>query len=69
MIFTNSISTFGEYLILMHRVFARPQSMRMFFRQFLREIYKLGVNSIPIVLLISICIGAVICIQMKLLKL
>ena len=66
MIFTNSISTFGEYLILMHRVFARPQSMRMFFRQFLREIYKLGVNSIPIVLLISFCIGAVICIQMKL---
>jgi phospholipid/cholesterol/gamma-HCH transport system permease protein len=66
MIFTNSISTFGEYLILMHRVFARPQSMRMFFRQFLREIYKLGVNSIPIVLLISFFIGAVICIQMKL---
>ena len=50
----------------MRKVFARPQSMKMFFKQFLRELYQLGVNSIPIVLLISFFIGAVICIQMKL---
>ena len=66
MIIVDSISTFGKYLILMRKVFARPESMKMFFRQFLREIYQLGVNSIPIVLLISFFIGAVICIQMKL---
>lgn len=66
MIIADSISTFGKYLILMRKVFARPQSMKMFFKQFLRELYQLGVNSIPIVLLISFFIGAVICIQMKL---
>lgn len=66
MIIADSISTFGKYLILMRKVFASPQSMKMFFKQFLRELYQLGVNSIPIVLLISFFIGAVICIQMKL---
>ena len=50
----------------MRRVLARPESIRMFFKQFLRELYQLGVSSIPIVLLISFFIGAVICIQMKL---
>lgn len=66
MIIVDSIYTFGKYLMLMRKVFARPQSMKMFFKQFLRELYQLGVNSIPIVLLISFFIGAVICIQMKL---
>jgi phospholipid/cholesterol/gamma-HCH transport system permease protein len=66
MIIVDSIATFGRYLMLMKRVFARPESGRMFFRQYIREVLQLGINSIPIVLLISFFIGAVICIQMKL---
>lgn len=66
MIFVESVSTFGKYLLLISKVFARPQSIKMFMRRFMRELYQLGVNSIPIVLLISFFIGAVICIQMKL---
>lgn len=66
MLFIKSINTFGSYLILMSRVLTKPESWKMFSRQFLRDIYQLGINSIPIVLLISFFIGAVICIQMKL---
>jgi phospholipid/cholesterol/gamma-HCH transport system permease protein len=66
MIIVDSIATFGRYLMLMKRVFARPESGRMFFRQDIREVLQLGINSIPIVLLISFFIGAVICIQIKL---
>ena len=40
--------------------------MRMFGRQYVKEMSSLGVDSIGIVLLISFFIGAVICIQMKL---
>ena len=40
--------------------------MRMFLKQYVKEMAQLGVNSIGIVLLISFFIGAVICIQMKL---
>ena len=37
----------------------------MFWKQYVKEMAQLGINSIGIVLLISFFIGAVICIQMK----
>ena len=52
--------------MLMGRTFSRPERMWMFFRQYLKEMEQLGVNSIGIVLLISFFIGAVITIQIKL---
>lgn len=61
-----ALKTFGEYLILMKRVFSHPDRMRMSLQQYLGEITKLGVNSIGIVMLISLFIGAVITIQIKL---
>ncbi len=60
------ITTFGKYLMLMGRVFGRPERFRMYFKQYVNEMYQLGINSIGIVLLISFFIGAVICIQIKL---
>lgn len=60
-----SIETFGSYLILMGKTFQRPERMRMFVKQYTKEMESLGVSSIGIVLLISFFIGAVICIQMK----
>jgi len=61
-----ALKTFGNYLILMGRVFTRPERWRMFFIQYVRDIEQLGVNSTFIVLLISFFIGAVITIQFKL---
>ena len=60
-----ALTTFGRYLILMGRTFARPERLRMFWKQYVKEMSALGVDSIGIVLLISFFIGAVICIQMK----
>ena len=59
------LTTFGKYLILIGRSFSRPERMRMFMKQYVKEMSQLGVDSIGIVLLISFFIGAVICIQMK----
>jgi hypothetical protein len=59
------LTTFGRYLFLMGRSFSVPERMRMFWKRYVMEMSKLGVDSIPIVLLISFFIGAVICIQMK----
>ncbi|MBP3777756.1 MAG: ABC transporter permease [Prevotella sp.] len=66
MLITKWLTTFGRYLMLMGRTFSRPERMRMFFKQYIKEMAQLGVDSIGIVLLISFFIGAVICIQMKL---
>ena len=60
------ITNFGKYLVLMSRVFSRPERFRMYFKQYVNEMVQLGINSIGIVLLISFFIGAVICIQIKL---
>lgn len=48
----------------MTQVFRVPEKWREFFKQLIFEINKLGVDSIPLVTIISIFIGAVICIQM-----
>ena len=61
----NWLSTFGRYLMLMGRTFSVPERFRMFWKQYVKEMAQLGVDSIGIVLLISFFIGAVICIQMK----
>ena len=66
MLLQKYLTSFGRYLMLMGRAIARPERMRMFLKQYVKEMSALGVNSIGIVLLISFFIGAVICIQIKL---
>jgi phospholipid/cholesterol/gamma-HCH transport system permease protein len=56
----------GEYVLLMKKAIAIPTRWSMFFKQLVKEIYKLGVDSIWIVVIISIFIGTVIAIQISL---
>lgn len=56
----------GRYVMLMGRVLTSPDRWRMFYRQYVTEMFQLGYNSIGIVLIISFFIGAVICLQIKL---
>ena len=62
--FASSIKTLGKYCLFLTQVFRIPDKWREFFKSLVKEIYKLGVDSIPLVIIISIFIGAVICIQM-----
>ena len=48
-----ALQRLGSYIILMGRTFGRPERWRMFFKQYVKELEQLGVNSIGIVLLIS----------------
>ena len=49
--------------MLMKRVLVQPDRWRMFFRQFPKELEKLGLQSLPIVIIISVFIGAIMTIQ------
>ena len=49
----------------MARVFRLPDQPRMFWRQFSREMEKQGLQSLPIVIVISLFIGAILTIQAK----
>lgn len=59
-----SLKTFGKYCLFMKEVVSVPEKWKVFFQSLIKEIYKLGVDSIPLVIIISLFIGAVICIQM-----
>ncbi|MCD4682274.1 MAG: ABC transporter permease [Bacteroidales bacterium] len=57
------VSRFGAYILLMLKVFRRPDKMKVFRKQFLVEIYNLGIESLGIVAIISVFMGAVVAIQ------
>ena len=59
------ITNLGRYMILMKRVFTKPDNWSMFGRQFINETEGLVIDSIGIVCLISVFIGAVCCIQIQ----
>ncbi|MCC8089547.1 MAG: ABC transporter permease [Rikenellaceae bacterium] len=56
----------GEYILLMRKVFSRPEKFKIYRRRLLYEMDSLGMNSIGIVAIISVFMGAVITIQMAL---
>ena len=62
----SSIKSFGRYCLFLTKVFGRPDKWRELGRNTLFEISKLGVDSIPLTIIISIFIGAVCTIQMQL---
>ncbi|MCI1778742.1 MAG: ABC transporter permease [Bacteroidales bacterium] len=58
-----SLENIGKYYMLMCKVFQKPDKWNIFWKQFVVEAHKLIIDSIPIVSLISIFIGAVIVLQ------
>ncbi len=66
MIIKESIATFGRYCLFMKRVCSIPDKWSVFGKRTIFEINKLGIDSIPLVIVISLFIGAVIAIQMQL---
>lgn len=59
------ISDFGRYVLLMKRIFTKPDRWNMFGRQYVAECNSLVIDSIGIIGIISLFIGAVCCIQMQ----
>lgn len=66
MIFASSIASFGRYCLFIKRTFTIPDKGKVFFQRSVAEVSKLGIDSIPLVIIISLFIGAVIAIQMQL---
>lgn len=56
-------SNIGSYVMLMQKVFSRPQKRQIFWQQLIHEINSLGLESLGIVAFISVFMGAVVAIQ------
>ena len=61
-----SLYRFGDYILLLKKIFTTPDRWSEFFRRFKDEAYMLVIGSIAIVVTISLFIGAVITIQTQL---
>ena len=57
------LANLGSYFLLMRRTFSQPEKHTVLYRQIMREIEKVGINSFAIVVVISLFVGAVITIQ------
>ena len=57
------ISSIGRYFILLGRVFSRPEKSGVYYRATMKDFVLLGINSIGIVAIISLFMGAVITLQ------
>lgn len=53
----------GRYLIMLGDMFSRPERKTMYWRELMRQMYEIGVGSLPIVMVVSIFIGAVTAVQ------
>jgi phospholipid/cholesterol/gamma-HCH transport system permease protein len=64
--FKDFVTECGRYLILMRDAFKKPQNLRVFYRRIIFEMKALGLDSIIIVLIISIFVGAAVVMQILL---
>jgi len=57
------LSLFGQYLILLKKVFSKPEKAPIYYRQTMREMVYLGLNSVGILAVISFFMGSAITLQ------
>ncbi len=57
------ISQLGKYFMMLWIVFSKPDKFKVFWKRTFEEIQLIGINSLPIVALMSVFMGAVIALQ------
>ncbi len=66
MMLFKALNAFGEYCQFLWSTFGVPEKWREFFKRYTDEIHKLGIDSIPLILIVSVFIGALCTILIKL---
>ncbi|MBK8054232.1 MAG: ABC transporter permease [Saprospiraceae bacterium] len=54
---------FGNFILWQGQIYKKPENHMMYYKETIRQMYDIGVGSLPIVFLISIFIGAVTSVQ------
>lgn len=54
---------FGRYLLLLRQLFKKPENQRMYWDELFRQMVSIGINSLGIVVIISVFMGAVTTVQ------
>jgi phospholipid/cholesterol/gamma-HCH transport system permease protein len=59
----NFLHHFGSFVMWKRQMISKPENTRMYYNETIRQMYDIGIGSLPIVFLISIFIGAVTAVQ------
>jgi len=54
---------FGRYLLMLKAMFKRPENGRMYWKEFMHQCVEIGLGALPIVVIISLFLGAVTTVQ------
>lgn len=60
---TRLFTNIGRYLLLMKSMFTRPENAKMYWKEFMHQAAEIGFGSLPIVVIISVFLGAVTTVQ------
>lgn len=63
MFITSGLTALGQYMLLLGKAFKKPENWLEYYKALMREFQYLGLNSIGIVAIISVFVGAVVTIQ------
>lgn len=59
----NFLNEVGKYLLMIRKMFSRPENYKMYWKEFMHQCSEIGIGSLGIVTIISIFIGAVSAVQ------
>jgi phospholipid/cholesterol/gamma-HCH transport system permease protein len=57
------IGAIGQYLLMIKGMFSKPESMKMYWKEFIHQCSDIGIGSLGIVMIISVFMGAVSTVQ------
>ncbi len=59
----NFFTHFGKYLLMLKGMFTKTDNVSMFWKEYVKQCYDIGIGSLPIVVMISFFLGAVMTVQ------
>jgi phospholipid/cholesterol/gamma-HCH transport system permease protein len=57
------LTHFGSYLLMLKGMFTKPENWRMYWKEFMHQCVEIGIGALPIVVIISLFLGAVTTVQ------
>jgi len=59
----NFFTHLGRFLLMLKGMFSKPENFRMYWKEFMHQCVEIGMGALPIVIIISLFLGAVTTIQ------
>ena len=63
MLITKALNHFGQFILWHKQIISRPENIRMYYKETIRQMNDIGIGSLSVVIMISVFLGAVTSVQ------